>query len=127
MKKALWIIYALTLLSILTFHVVSGRDRAPSYREASRELESTAEAVDAYFKSHGKLPKSLSNTEIPEGAFRGLPIEYIPSSTNFSLSLDFPAHLSPFRNQKPPQDGDHLMGTQIIMSFTVTRDTEPEN
>jgi hypothetical protein len=128
MKKTLWIIYALTLLSILTFHVVSGRDRGPSYREASRVLESTADAVNVYSKSHGKLPESLSSIGTPEiTAFRGIPIEYLPSPTNFSLSIDLPSHLSPFRNQKPPQDGDHLIGTKITMNFTLTRDTEPGN
>jgi len=58
-------------------------------------------------------------------AFHGIPVRYLPSASNFVLSLDFPAHLSPFRNQKPPQNGDRLKSTRITMSFTVTKDTEP--
>ena len=127
MKKAFWILCAAALLAILAVALVSRRDLGPSYRECTRALERAADLVDAHFQHTGKLPSSLADLRRPEVlAVHGVPVQYFPSATNFLLSLDLPAHLSRFRNQKPPQSGDRLKSTKITMSFTVTKDTEPK-
>ena len=126
MKKTFWVLSAVALLGILVVPLVSRRGRGPSYHECTRALERTADFVDAHFQRNGKLPSALSALGEPEvTAFHGIPVQYLPSATNFVLALDFPAHLSPFRNQKPPQNGSRLKSTRITMSFTVTNDTEP--
>jgi hypothetical protein len=126
MKKTFWILCAVAFVGIVLVPLLSHRDRGPSYPECTRALARTADLVDAHFQRNGKLPSSLAELGGPDvTAFHGVPVQYSPSTTTFILSIDFPAHLSPFRNQKPPQDGDRLESTKITMSFTVTEDTEP--